>query len=85
MWVSQAWLDKHGHVRDDLPLVRDDRKLRRCYCCTQYRPCELHHCAPKEYFGDEAERWPIVWACAECHDRYHRRFGRPIRKPPEAA
>ena len=58
-------------------LPRDDAK-RQCPVCGEARALENHHLAPREFFGDECERWPQVEICGECHERWHRLMGRDI-------
>ena len=32
---------------------------------------ELHHWAPKEVFGQEANAWPTAFLCVACHQEWH--------------
>jgi hypothetical protein len=52
---------------------------QRCpICLTEVRSLELHHLAPRERFGAEAERWPTTRVCRACHERWHARMDHPI-------
>lgn len=42
-----------------------------CYVCGVEAPTQRHHLAPYEVFGAEADRWPTVQVCKECHSRWH--------------
>ena len=43
-----------------------------CSVCQAARPLEVHHLAPRNVFRDEADLWPTVEVCRECHERWHR-------------
>ena len=42
-----------------------------CQVCKQRPSVATHHTAPREYFGDEADLWPKIRVCEECHRRWH--------------
>jgi hypothetical protein len=81
-WVTRqkgydrAWLGKdHPALRGidlaALPTI-GARVYRKCQgLCAQLAHCELHHLAPRAFFGDECDRWPTAWLCRPCHDRWH--------------
>lgn len=52
-----------------LPVIMPDA-VNRCVRCGK-REAELHHWAPKEIFGDDAESWPKDHLCVECHMLWH--------------
>jgi len=60
-----------------LPLVRQSlpTEPERCPVCGELALLEEHHVAPRVAFGDEADRWPTVWVCRRCHERWHERTG----------
>lgn len=65
------WL---AHTYDnwrDLPVFEDRRRDRPpCQVCGEWGT-EIHHWAPKELFGDEADLWPTAYLCPPCHGRWH--------------
>ena len=50
--------------------------------CRRVTHCELHHWAPREKFGDAADDWPMTWLCRPCHELWHEKMGRVLRRPP---
>ena len=46
-----------------------------CPVCGRLAVLEGHDTAPRVVFGDEAARWPVVWCCRACHERWHERTG----------
>jgi hypothetical protein len=39
------------------------------------QPAELHHFAPRNWFGfEEADNWPTAWLCPMHHKEWHRRM-----------
>lgn len=69
--ASYVPLDHLGPgVLETLPVVeRDGQTL--CEVCQRAGPVEQHHLAPRAIFGSESERWPSVWVCRGCHERWH--------------
>lgn len=67
-------------IGDDVYLVRvrplqDAQELPTGIYC-QVRGCsqagqEMHHWAPKQLFGDEADDWPMGLLCAVHHRLWH--------------
>ena len=50
----------------------DDLACMRCGGPAEHR----HHVAPVEIFGRvEADCWPVIPLCADCHDRWHAAMG----------
>lgn len=43
-----------------------------CFVCHKPGPLETHHLAPRNVFRAEADEWPTVEVCRECHERWHR-------------
>lgn len=56
-----------GVVLDKLPEFRAVERIVECYWCHQPARCEWHHIAPKELYGKDADRFPLVPLCAACH------------------
>jgi hypothetical protein len=50
-------------------------EVRECEYLGCSDPAELHHFAPRNWFGwDEAENWPMSWLCPAHHREWHRRM-----------
>lgn len=56
---------------DALPWLYDRPSPASCERCGSTDGVELHHWAPREFFGDEADAWPTGWLCTACHARWH--------------
>jgi hypothetical protein len=77
-WISHSdpdflrWMGQQGYSTiDEIPPEEDYRGPERCERCGE-RGVDLHHTAPKEWFGaEEAERWPIQHLCPTCHRTWH--------------
>lgn len=81
-WVTQqvAWHPGHwlpstheklkGVDVSALP-IRPVAWYRSCERCHEWTVCEVHHVAPRQYFGDECEKWPILYLCRPCHEAWH--------------
>lgn len=54
---------------DKLPVVMPDASSR-CVRCGK-RDSELHHWAPRAFFGDACNNWPKDYLCRECHEEWH--------------
>lgn len=73
---SQKWLKKdhpalRGVDRSTLPKI-GERYYRKCEGpCGAFAICHMHHVAPRALFGEEADRWPVVYLCQPCHSRWH--------------
>jgi hypothetical protein len=70
------WLPHDGVDLSTVP-VAIDRRIQNppCVVCGAWGT-ELHHWAPKEVFGDEADHWPTAWLCRRCHRYWHSRISR---------
>lgn len=58
---------------DALEVLMPESIESRCAVCKS-RNVELHHWAPKQLFGDDAERWPKDYLCIPCHNEWHKRM-----------
>lgn len=69
VWIPIDKLELYGA---DLEFVREvnTRIGERCSRCGA-RGAELHHWAPRAYFGAECDNWPTDYLCRKCHDRWH--------------
>jgi hypothetical protein len=76
MWFTPAELDA-------LPFAEAE-PLPTCTVCGVRAKLESHHLAPRELFGEEAERWPCVDVCRDCHERWHERIGQMINRKQAA-
>jgi hypothetical protein len=73
--VTAEWLrDTLGIDADELPEVRRSLRYELCYLCGVTALCEWHHVAPQALYGSDADRYPIVALCAECHAQETRSF-----------
>jgi hypothetical protein len=82
-WVTRekggrgVWLPHDDALLGDadletLPIVETWMTFRRCEGpCGRTLQCEEHHVAPRVIFGADADRWPLVYLCRECHMRWH--------------
>ncbi len=72
---DRAWLGKdHPDVIGKIGSIPDVgiRMYRKCEGpCGQLIVCQLHHMAPRKFFGDECEQWTMVYLCTACHARWH--------------
>lgn len=66
--ISKEHLLRHGIDIEALPFKPADKP--RCAKCAG-RGAELHHWAPKELFGKEADNWPKDYLCKDCHAFWH--------------
>jgi hypothetical protein len=81
-WVTRQkgydrmWLGKDNPALkavdlEALPVV-GVKAYRKCQGrCGELAQCELHHVAPRAFFGEECDEWPMVWLCVPCHHRWH--------------
>lgn len=44
-----------------------------CVVCGEHGT-QIHHFAPREVFGDEADLWPTAYLCTGCHAAWHARI-----------
>ena len=71
MWLGRDHPALVGKNVAALPEI-GERLWQRCQGpCGELAHCELHHTAPRQFFGDDCDRWPLVWLCRPCHDRWH--------------
>jgi len=73
--VKELWIGGHNG-RTVWPHVYEWDKnasaKKHCDVCGYLEHLAGHHLAPRNKVGaDEAERWPIVQVCHECHKRWH--------------
>lgn len=54
-----------------LPIVPHARPAR-CQVCGATGAVQVHHLAPSNVFGVEADSWPTVNVCLDCHAHWHR-------------
>ena len=54
-----------------LPVVPHARPAR-CQVCGATGAVQVHHLAPSNVFGLEADSWPTVNVCPDCHAHWHR-------------
>lgn len=55
------------------------RMDQSCCVCGKTGPTECHHLAPRAIFKEEAEHWPTVDVCGDCHKRWHRLMRKAAR------
>jgi hypothetical protein len=70
-WIAKDHPELAGKDLRLLPAV-GERIYRKCegpWGITAL--CELHHTAPRKLFGDDCERWTVVYLCRACHERWH--------------
>ena len=66
-WVDQSRRPEAAGA----PVVEDLRVHHPpCQVCGGWGT-EIHHWAPRELFGVEADHWPTAWLCRVCHQRWH--------------
>jgi hypothetical protein len=53
----------------------------QCERCRRFRPTHRHHTAPSALFPD-ANLWPVVDLCEECHTHWHRVMTPGMRRKP---
>lgn len=58
----------------EFPEWRRGLRYQLCYLCSTTALCELHHVAPQAIYGKDADRWPIVPLCADCHQQQTKDF-----------
>lgn len=66
------WMGQNGYsLVEEIPAVEDLRPPDTCERCGA-RGVEVHHTAPREWFGDTlCEQWPTQNLCRECHALWH--------------
>jgi len=69
-WIPKAELEANGVILEELPTAETKRQ-ERCAKCGG-RGAELHHWAPRSFFKDQADSWPVDYLCKSCHDQWHR-------------
>lgn len=72
-WLARAALNATDEQLEDLPWV-PTAAFGLCAVCGVTGRLELHHLAPRNVFGEEADAWPTVRVCGECHAHWHRRM-----------
>jgi hypothetical protein len=76
-WLPKGAFDVSALPWRESPTFDSDR-FAPCAVCGAFTVLELHHLAPREFFGDKADRWPVVEVCRSCHEEWHLLMGRPI-------
>lgn len=61
----------YGSV-DEIP-IGEDLVEGVCQRCAELG-IEVHHTSPREVFGDDADNWPLIDLCRECHAEWHERM-----------
>jgi len=69
---TKQWVADQGIAIDALPEVSDTLRYRHCYRCSRYAPCQDHHAVLRELYGKEADEFPVVPVCGDCHDHWTR-------------
>lgn len=59
-----------GKPLDTLPVV-GRQEYKQCNACRETLICELHHFAPRAFFGEACDSWPMGWLCKGCHALWH--------------
>lgn len=88
LWHPGLWLpaDHEKLVGIDaasLP-VRPHAWFRMCEKCRKWASCEVHHVAPRAFFGEECEDWPTLYLCRPCHDEWHTQLTPGLCTPYDA-
>lgn len=61
--------------------IADDYRSYDNPCAVCGNPeTELHHWAPREFFPETCELWPISYLCKQHHQEWHSRITTPFRK-----
>jgi hypothetical protein len=89
LWHSGLWLPAdheklHGISVTEIP-TRPHAIFRLCERCRKWGACEVHHLAPRQFFGDDCEAWPVAYLCRGCHDEWHTRVTPGLCTPYDAA
>lgn len=68
-WIPKAYMPSVATA--DLPTWSPTwQRIHRCAVCGALE-AELHHFAPRAFFGTECERWPKAYLCKEHHRAWH--------------
>lgn len=70
---SKTWVKcPPGLSPDNIPIAENyyEKSSYICEVCGK-RGAEIHHWAPREFFGDEADDWPVSLLCRDCHIKWH--------------
>lgn len=78
-YVTAAYLKDLRIDPDSLPSIRRNLRYALCARCYATRSCELHHTAMQAAFED-ADEWPVIPLCSECHLRFTRTFEAYVRQ-----
>lgn len=71
--LIRAW----GIQREDIGWTKQNETIEYPPCVydgCETVPTEIHHFAPRNTFGDEADLWPVAPLCREHHVEWHRRM-----------
>ena len=69
-WKGRSWLPQQGLNIADIPEV-ENPNLANCGHCGELKTYHDHHYSPREYFGEDCEKWPIGPLCGKCHQLWH--------------
>lgn len=68
-WIKADFMP--GYKASQLPVYTPSyTRHRRCFVCGADE-AELHHFAPRAYYGKDCERWPKAYLCKRHHDEWH--------------
>jgi len=70
LWLPASHEKLAGIDCASLP-VRPHAWFRYCERCQKWASCEVHHIAPRAFFGQDCEAWPTIYLCRPCHDEWH--------------
>jgi hypothetical protein len=71
--IAHERVRRAGVRIEDLPISDPhDRLSEGCAVCGKVGPTERHHLAPRARFSREADAWPTVDVCRDCHLRWHK-------------
>lgn len=75
LWHPGLWLPSDHEKLAGLDLeaapIRPTAWFRHCERCDKWAVCEVHHMAPRKFFGEACESWPTVYLCRPCHEQWH--------------
>lgn len=66
--VTAEWLRTTlGIDASELPIHRRSIRFHICYLCGRTAQCEFHHVAPQALYKEDANKYPVVPLCDDCH------------------
>lgn len=75
--IPTRWLDKWGLTPKDIAWSRTNTPATYPPCVyvgCPVTPTELHHFAPRNTFGGDADQWPVLPLCRTHHVEWHQRM-----------